>query len=269
MHESRLTENEFARAIDQWLSRLGKREMRVLRLRHGWVEDGAPRTAKEVGAFFNLSTSRIYQIQREARAHLDAIIESDWGQDVLNEVRKGPSDSQLVQVADLLAKLTPDLMMHLQSNFALLDRVPWVVFEHLIGECFASMGFEDVRLVGRCKDTSADIYAVRGCPAIGVTTRFFVEVKHTRDRVGIEVINQVHGALVTERPRYGWHAAVLVSLGGFKRTHTLNRRELSLLGVELKDREDLIDWLGSYKLNHGGLWLPEPARSMPAVRLQG
>lgn len=86
-----------------------------------------------------------------------------------------------------------------------------------MGEFLASRGFHDVRLVGRDPKTSADIYAATYGP-LGDKIRFLIEVKRHRSAVGIQVINEVLGAMITERDQFGWHAGLIVSTGGF--THT-------------------------------------------------
>jgi len=73
----------------------------------------------------------------------------------------------------------------------------------------------------------------------------------------------VLGACLSERPQFGWHAALIVSVGTFTRTRKFSRTELSLRGVELRDRGDLMDWLQAYELKGNGLWLPAPATHMP------
>ena len=74
--------------------------------------------------------------------------------------------------------------------------------------------------------------------------------------MGIEVISGVLGAMLTERPQLGWHMSMIVSLGGFANTKKFNKHQLSLLGLELKDKTDIHEWLHNYSSNKNGLWLP-------------
>ena len=52
--------------VEKVLDTLTKREAKVIRLRFGLTEDGAPRTLEEVGAFFNVTRERIRQIEAKA-----------------------------------------------------------------------------------------------------------------------------------------------------------------------------------------------------------
>ena len=171
--------------------------------------------------------------------------------------------TKLVDVVEAAETLTPDLIAHLKSHSDDLDKLQWDVFEHLVGEFLTSRGFQDVRLVGRDPKTSADIYAAATYGSLGVKLRFFIEVKRNRSAVGIQVINEVLGAMITERDQFGWHAGLIVSTGGFRRTRKYTPLELSLRGIEMKDKRDLLMWLEDYQPDKNGLWLPNPQRSMP------
>jgi len=52
--------------VSKVLDTLTKREAKVIRLRFGLTDDGAPRTLEEVGAFFNVTRERIRQIEAKA-----------------------------------------------------------------------------------------------------------------------------------------------------------------------------------------------------------
>ena len=100
----------------------------------------------------------------------------------------------------LIDTLSVELIAHLKEAGHDLDKLRWDVFEHLIAEFLASKGFQDVSLVGHDPLTSADIYAVHLVPAVDEKLRFFVEVKRTRDAVGIEVDQQRAGCLHARTP---------------------------------------------------------------------
>jgi Restriction endonuclease len=92
--------------------------------------------------------------------------------------------------------------------------------------------------------------------------RVFVEVKRWKDTIGIEVINQVLGAFLGERERFGWNAALVVTVGGFRDFEKWSREELTLKNVHLKDRTDLLRHLDGYKQRANGLWLPNPCTDL-------
>ena len=89
------------------------------------------------------------------------------------------------------------MIAHLKSHKDDIERINPEVFEHLVAEFLAAGGFDDVRLVGRNRRTQADIFAATKVGAFGVPMRLFVEAKRWRNRVGMEVINQVFGAYLT------------------------------------------------------------------------
>jgi Restriction endonuclease len=168
---------------------------------------------------------------------------------------------ELTPVVETIRKLTPELIRHLKKNEDDLRKIDPHVFEHLVAEFLASRGFRDVRLVGTNSQTAADIYAAQVNDSIGIEHRYFIEVKRWKDKVGVEVIDRVHGALLAERARFGWHAAIIVSASGFKAFEKYTLYQLRMMGIELKDRGDLLQWLKDYKQRADGLWLPDPAHS--------
>lgn len=95
---------------------------------------------------------------------------------------------------------------------------------------------------------------------MGLEQRFFIEVKRWKNKVGIEVINSVLGALISERENFGWHAAIIVTTIGFKDIEKWTPYQLRMKGVELKDRDDLLRWLRDYQQKEDGLWLPNPLK---------
>jgi len=158
--------------------------------------------------------------------------------------------------------LTPELLDHLRKHGRDLEKLPWDVFEHLIAEFLASWGYRDVRLVGRDTTTQADVVAVHEIQPAGIRLRYFVEVKRTREQVGIEIINQVYGAFAFEQPKYGWTVAMIVSLAGFKKVKRFSHGQFGTRNLHLKDGSDVVKWLQDYRFGPNGLWLPNPKRRL-------
>ena len=154
-------------------------------------------------------------------------------------------------------ELSPDLIQHLKQYNEDLDKVEPEVFEHLVAELMASQGWNDVRLVGRNSETSADIFAMHYIPnADGIPVRYFVEVKRTKERIGVEVFNQVLGAMISERDMHGWHGAIIVTLSGVRETRKFTSDDYCRKGIAIREKSDLISWLDGYKPNSNGLWVP-------------
>jgi len=161
-----------------------------------------------------------------------------------------------------IEKLTPQLLERLHANTDNIEKLQPDVFEHFVAELLASRGFKNVRLIGREKKTSADIFATKYVDDVG-EHKYFVEVKRWKDRIGVEVIDRVYGAMIAENSRYGWTAAMIVSIVGFKNFRKYTRDDIHNLGIYLKNRDDLLFWLDEYKINENGLLVPvENARNI-------
>lgn len=240
---------------------LSPREERVIKMRFGLGRD--IHTQKSVAEHFNVSTTRIREIEAKALRKLRHPSRANLIKMYLDEAYRRIHEpniipAELTDVIEQIKKLTPQLIAHLQKHEEDLSKIHPRVFEHLIAEFFASWGFKDVRLVGANPRTSADIYAANVINPVGIEQRYFIEVKRWKHKVGIGVINQVIGAMISEREQFGWHASMIVTVAGFTDFEKWNREQLKLKGVELKDRDDLLMWLSNYKENKNGLWLPEP-----------
>jgi len=166
---------------------------------------------------------------------------------------------ELYEVIEAVKFITPELIQYLKGKENDLENLPPEIFEELIAELLCQRGFSDVKHVGRDIATSADIYAAYNIDAIGEQVKYFVEVKRWKDKVGIQVINQVYGAMLIEQPDFGWTAAMLVSLSGYKEFKKIDRHMLDKRNVILKDRNDISLWIDEYIPNKDGLWLPKGA----------
>ena len=247
------------------LSTLTPREKEIIKMRFGMDESGKERSLVEVGKHFNVTGERIRQIEAKALGKLRHPSRSRRLRAFLDQLEPQAESEQttadLSDVIESVKKLTPELIMHLQSHEQDLEKMDPLVFEHLVAEFLAQMGFQEVRLVGKEWETSADIYAVEKVNRIGVSIRYFVEVKRHKNKIGIDVIDRVYGAVIGEKTKYGWNAAMIVSVVGFKDIKKYTKRDIEMMGIYLKDRDDLRKWLQDYQPNKGGLWLPDPRKS--------
>lgn len=239
--------------MSMMLSQLTRREEKVIRLRWG-LGDGRPRTHAEIATIFQVSTSTASRWEKRALEHF-AELDERYRLRVERKIH-------ISEAVGKVTELTPELIYHLKVNHEDIGKIPWDTAEHLIAEYLASRGFEDVRLVGRDRSTGADIYAARIIVPTRVPFRLFVEVKWRREKVGIEVIDQVLGAYLAEKQTHGWTAALLVSLAGYKDFRRETPQTLKLKSLELQDKDDLLMWLDDYQPSPSGLWLPEPLRAM-------
>jgi len=231
-------------------SSLSPRLRDIYSLRTG-MDDGRVKTVRDVALIFNVSESTINREYKKAEQKvLEILSQQHLEQEVVN-----------IDVSDVIEQakeLTPYLIEYLKNNENDLRKLPWQVFEHLIAEFFASWGYEDVCIVGRNSQTAADIIAMRKSDVSGVKIRYFIEVKRWRNRVGVEVVDRVIGAILAEREKFGWHLGMIVTIADFKKMGKYKSSQLSMLGIELRNGDDVRSWLQGYQFHQKGLWLPEP-----------
>lgn len=258
-----------AEAVEAALLTLSPREEKVIRMRLGLTLKEKYHTQQNVADYLGVSRYRIRQIESKALRKLRHPSRSRGLKVLLEspeaELRKFLAQrsspqrlAELVPVIEKVKQLEPSVIAHLQRHNDDLVKINPILFEHLFAEFLAAQGFDDVRLVGRNAKTSADIYAAKCFLNPQIPIKFFVEVKRWKNSIGIEVINQVLGAYLSERERFGWNAALVVTVGGFKDFEKWSREELSLKGLYLNDRDDLLRYLDGYKQHTNGLWLPSP-----------
>lgn len=231
------------------LGSLKYREREILKLKTG-LGDGYWYTNREIASIFKLSPSRISQVYATARRNFFSAL--------ADVALRASGAAEIRAVVESATKLTPYLMSHLKSNPHDLRRLHWRTFEHLVAEFFAFMGYDHVRLVGRSGQTGADIFALKKIDKDGTDVRIYIEVKRWKDNVGVEVIDRVHGAFLGEKSRFGWHLAMIVTAGQFASIEKYTPSQLNLMGIVLKDGDDVQKWLKDYRFRDSGLWLPDP-----------
>ena len=204
--------------IKSVLRTLSYREREIFKLRTGFP-DGYRFTTEEVGQIFKISPSRVSELHaRGRRKFLEGIAKFLPESEV--------SVSTVRSVIESSTELTPYLISHLKhcpDDLRLLD---WRVFEHLVAEFFSQMGYSDVRLVGKSGKTGADIFALMKIEPGGTELRLFIETKRWKDNVGVEVIDRVYGAFLGEKSNFGWHMAMIVTVGRFTNVEKYSKENL-------------------------------------------
>ena len=237
--------------LDELTAGLTWREKAVVSQRFGL--DLVPRLSyQQIAKKYGVPIAKVHAIDRKARRAFYA------------KAVRTPSREAVAVVSEAVERcraLTPELMRHLKSNTGDLRKVPWDIFEHIVGEFLACSGFREIQLVGRDQSTSADIAALYVVPKLGTKIRYFIEVKQWRDRVGVRVIDEILGAMIGEREKFGWTVGMLVAPGGVRNFRKFESEfELEAKGIFVKHRRDILQWLKDYRPNKGGLWLPKPER---------
>jgi hypothetical protein len=205
----------------------------------------------EIAKLWDISYQKVSAIERNAWKKLQHPINARK----LLSVLWAPRVS-LNEPLACIKSVSPELMRHLKHEHTDIAKVPAHVFEEIVAELLSGMGWKEIRLVGRSSETSADILAGHFLPDGITPIRVFIEIKRWKDQIGVEVFNQVLGAMVSERERFGWHQAWIVALGGASDTRKFSREEWRAKGLEVKDKADLFTWLDGYQPNQNGLWLP-------------
>ncbi|NVK63131.1 MAG: restriction endonuclease [Flavobacteriales bacterium] len=158
------------------------------------------------------------------------------------------------EIISEVKNLSPELLNYLIKNRPDLRLLHWKTTEQLVAEFFASWGY-NTELVGKNSYTSADIIAIRPNDLSNIGFKCYIEVKNTKQKVGIEVINQLIGAISSERLLNGYHVGMIVSISGFKDVNKWSPDQLKYLGVEMRDSTDVNNWLDNYQFSDSGLWL--------------
>jgi len=263
--ERRRLERDLQQALKHVFSQLTPFQAEVLRMRYGVFSGNPPMSHEVVAEFLGRTPAAVKRAETLALRNAKTTFDARWIERFAARQTPEARPKATSRVIAEVSRLTPDLIRHLKKDHSQLLDIPWDVFEHLVAEFFAAKGFDDVRLVGRSTDTAADVFASCFSDELGTTLRVFVEVKRTHSTVGVEVIEKVYGAMMAERPRIGWHAALIVSLAGFSAGRRYTPTQLSLMGVELRDKSDLLRWLMDYRPNESGLWLPDPLTTLDGL----
>jgi superfamily II DNA or RNA helicase len=100
----------------------------------------------------------------------------------------------------------------------------WQAFERVVSRLLAHEGFDGIRLVGQSGDRGADVLAHRA------GKRWLFQMKHWKNRVGVEVADQTLEAMRVYRAQ----VPVIVALSGFDEKLKEHQRALMSRGIPLQ-----------------------------------
>lgn len=249
--------NTDVEAASKILNTLNPLEAKILRLSFG-IGGAQFTNDADMAESLCIHTEFVREFRTRALRKLRHPIHSEVLREYLEQIAVQDKHVDIVvpKAVEEIDNLSPQLLDRLRSQTNDIERLKADVFEHLVAELLASRGFREIRLVGRNQKTSADILAAKFVGDIG-EHRYFVEVKRWKDRIGVEVIDRVYGAMLAEKKDFGWSAAMVVSIVGFKKFRKYTVDDVRNLGIYLKDRDDLLKWLDEYEENPKGLWVPK------------
>jgi restriction endonuclease Mrr len=257
-----IIKSDFTEATSKILESLNPLEAEILRQSFGigseQVEDDS-----EIAAALEIPVEFVEEYRARALRKLHHPSRSDALHALLEHVSLHEEHVEIIvpKAIEEIGELTPQLVDDLRSKTNNIAKLKPNVFEHLVAELLASRCFYNVKLVGTNKNTSADIFAAKYIDDVG-EHRYFIEVKRWKDRIGVEVIDRVYGARISEQSKFGWSAVMIVSIVGFKKFRKYTMEDIHNMGIYLKDKEDLITWLDEYKENENGLYVPVTHKSV-------
>lgn len=133
---------------------------------------------------------------------------------------------------------THRLMNYLANNKQDLNQVGWQKLEDIVAAIFREHLDCRVEQTKRTRDNGYDLLCFDS-----ESDPFIVEVKHTKGErvIGVSVVRELIGTMMLE----DMDRAFLVSSSRFSRDakETAKRASAHSLQLQLKDREDILDWL--------------------------
>lgn len=160
---------------------------------------------------------------------------------------------------ELRDNITRELLDHLKRHPEELEFLRPRQFERLIAEILSQFGWE-IQLTPAVKDGGYDIFGVVK-DISGVTSTWIIECKkYSLDRkVGVEIVRSLYGAAALSARNAG---LMLATTSTF--TRGAKKYASSMYNFDLRDRQNVLDWVGKYAPRDDGLYIPKTASS--AVR---
>ena len=161
---------------------------------------------------------------------------------VLYEDREEPSE--LIEIIHFTsAELIKYLKKHPDALYPIRPRQ----FEEIIAEILASYGWE-VQLTPATKDGGYDIFAISKDIKAGVRSSWIVECKKYRpeNKVGVDIVRALYGV----KSNLKIANALIATTSCF----TKGARDFkeSRYDIELKDYQDILEWINQYRPNPDG-----------------
>jgi len=144
------------------------------------------------------------------------------------------------EFSDAIAK---QLIEVVATNPDAIYSLPPREFERLVAHIIESFGFS-VELTARTRDGGKDIIAIQ--EGIG-TSKFLIECKRYRNKVGIDVVRAMHGVVMAERATKG----MIITTSEFTAAAAeyLDKNKYLLDGV---DFNRLMEWIQEYRKRERG-----------------
>ena len=180
----------------------------------------------------NLSTSQFAEIASRLKASIPDLSAFEYDFDDFQD--EDIEEEKLIEVVDN----TKLLIKNIYEDHSLLDIIDPRKFEEIVAELLYSKGFE-VSLTKRTRDNGYDILALQKIS--GFPVKFLVECKRHKKNIGIDIIRSFCDVIRTEQANKG----IIFTTSYFSRDSQKRKDELGTV-LDLKNREDIIDWVIYY-----------------------
>lgn len=156
-------------------------------------------------------------------------------------------ESRLITDISEIKHTIPQLIKLIQEDSSHIYRITTREFEEIVAEIFRAQGYQ-VTLTKRTRDGGKDVIAIHR-NALGLETCYFIECKrHALDsKVDVGIVREVYGVHST---RNGPNKSIIATTSTFTpdAKQYANNEIRSRWDMELKDIQDVLQWIRSYKL---------------------
>ena len=155
-------------------------------------------------------------------------------------------ESRLITDISEIKNTIPQLIKLIQEDSSYIYRITTREFEEIVAEIFRAQGYH-VTLTKRTRDGGKDIIAIHR-NVLGLETCYFIECKrHALDsKVDVSIVREVYGVHST---RNGPNKSIIATTSTFTpdAIQYVNNEVRSRWDMELKDIQDVLQWIRNYK----------------------
>ncbi len=173
-------------------------------------------------------------------------------------------------VIEVSGILTRQVAKYLAEHSWELYRIPADFFEKLIAEILASFGFQvdlNVRLLGSGAGDEADIVAFHRIEGVSKPVGYVVECKRYAEhrKVELHVATRLFGLKEFHAQRWGLDRAILATTTMV--TPEVTRQFGARWDFEIKEHDQIVEWLKAYQNDPGGLYLYDQGKFVAGTDL--
>lgn len=185
----------------------------------------------------NFPTTQIAEIAKRLQASIPDLSAFEYNFDDFQE--EDVEEKELIQVIDN----TKHLIKNIYEDHNLLHVVDPRKFEEIIAELLYHKGFE-VNLTKQTRDGGYDILALKKIG--GFPIKFLVECKRYKKNIGIDIIRSFCDVIQHEQANKG----IIFTTSYFSKDSQNRKNEMGTI-LDLRNREDIIDWIIDYQKANG------------------